>query len=229
MANQLYAITGRRARPTYVDEINARAPYLRNVVQQKKADAYNTDIYNLEKDKLAESIRSANKNLSLNKDQAKKSNALGVLGLGGQLWLGSQRNNSAKNIIEGEGVSNLPGKASGGESLGGEHMSAWSSPSPTTADTFSFDKAISPSSYKNAATDWSTYASGVGGGLVGAEAGEVIGEAIGVGGTKERRTVGGALGGAAADRWIAGGDVYSNIFAGLIGGATGLLSSKDFF
>ena len=240
MANQLYAITGRRTRPTYVDEINAQAPYLRSIVQQKKADAYDTNIYDLqkeglglEKERLAESIRSANENLALQKEQAKKANALGVVGLGGQLWLGSQKNSSVKDIIEGEGAGNLPGKAAGGVSPAGltekYDMAAGLSPSPTTSDVFSFDKAISPSSYKNAATDWSTYASGIGGGLVGAEAGEVIGEAIGVGGTKERRAVGGALGGAATEYFLGGGDVYSTIFSGLIGGATGLFSSKGFF
>lgn len=228
MANQIYALTGRRSRPTYVDEINARSPYLGGLYQQKKTDAYNTDIYNLEKQKLAENIRVGNENLALSEKQGKRANAIGALGLGGQLWLGSQKNNTVKDMIEGEGTGNLPGKATGGVSPSGIDIEPSNLTTAIPSSTFSLDKAISPSSYKDAATNWSTYASGVGGGLVGAEAGEVVGEALDIGGTKGRRTVGGALGGAAADRYIAGGDIYSNIFAGLLGGITGRISKGWF-
>jgi hypothetical protein len=224
MANQLYALTGRRSRPTYVDEINARTPYLRGLVQQRKDDQYNTDMFNLEKDKLDQSITNAKDSLALQEKQGKRANALGVLGLGGNLWLGSRRNSDLKDMIEGESKSNLTGGAPKTD-LGAPAMGAADVTSPSG---FSFDKAVSPSSYKGAVTSPSTWVSGVGGGLVGAEAGEVIGEAIGVGGTNERRAVGGALGGAASEYFINGGDIYSTIFSGLIGGATGLFSKNLF-
>ena len=232
MASQFYAITGRRSRPTYVDEINAKAPYLRSVVQQKKDDKYNEDIYGLEKEKLAESIRSSNAALALQEKQAKKANALGVVGLGANLWLGSRWNSELKDLIEGESKSNLTGGAAK-TNIGGASDVIGMKPGAdgvfeAAPKTFSFDKAFTPSTYKDAVTSPSMWASGVGGGLVGAEAGEAIGESIGVGGTNERRTVGGALGGFAADRWLAGGDIYSNLFAGLVGGVTGRFSGGLF-
>ena len=286
MASQLYAITGRRRTPSYVDEINARTPYLAGIYRQKAADTHQAEMTQLEKDRLAlegnrfaleqeqfgqnkltaeqdlaqrqsefaanqaQGLREfeanqafANKNLASNEAQAKKANALGVLGLGGNLWLGSKRNSELKDLIHGDsgGTTITPGSVPK-TTLGAPTVSAPAEQAvavrsggatniapvtPTAAPVAPpispgfIEKASSLDTWKAPATSGSTWASGLGGGFVGAEAGEILGNAIGIGGKAEQRIVGGALGGGLTDRFIGGGDIYSNIFAGLLGGATG--------
>ena len=298
MASQLYAITGRRRTPSYVDEINARTPYLAGIYRQKAADTHQAEMTQLEKDRLAlegnrfaleqeqfgqnkltaeqdlaqrqsefaanqaqglrefeanqtQGLREfeanqafANKNLASNEAQAKKANALGVLGLGGNLWLGSKRNSELKDLIHGDsgGGKVAPGAVAsrtyGKPSVGGDYEVTpdvvdmkpnkagvfEAAPTPAVSPSVSpgfIEKASSLDTWKAPATSGSTWASGLGGGLVGAQAGEALGNAIGIGGKAEQRIVGGALGGGLTDRFIGGGDIYSNIFAGLLGGATG--------
>jgi len=291
MASQFSAVTGRRRISPYVDEINARTPYLAGIYRQKAADTHQAEMTQLEKDRLAlegnrfaleqeqfgqnkltaeqdlaqrrsefaanqvQGLREfeanqafANKNLASREAQAKKVNALGVVGLGSNLWLGSMRNKENKSLlkdmIEGDdgGAKVIPGAVSkttlgaptgNVPSVGGDYDVApgvvdmkpnaagvFEASTPTAAPGF-WDKASSLDTWKAPATSGSTWASGLGGGFVGAEAGEALGNAIGIGGKAEQRVVGGALGGGLTDRFIGGGDIYSNIFAGLLGGATG--------
>jgi len=245
MATQFYALTGKRRAPTYVDEINAQTPYLYGAYRQKKADEYQDktnqlteDQLALERERLTENVRSSNLNLDQQAkqldQQAKQSdraNAISMLGLGGNIYLGVQRNKEMKDLILGESGGSAPSGSVSKTALGVAPEKAAEnlpSTSATVPAAFSVDKALTPSTWAEPATSLSTWASGVGGGLVGAELGERVGEAVGVGGKAEQRVVGGALGGFAADRFLAGGDIYSNIFAGLLGGVTGKFSGGWF-
>ena len=237
MPNQFYGITGIRRRPGYVEDINARRPYLRDLYRRRKADVFNEKLYRqqqeeleLGREQLAEDISSSRKDLELREEQAQRSGTIGALGLGANIWLGSKRNRELKRLIEeGTGKGNITGGVSKTVGLAGPDAAK------TTPKTFLPEKWYSPKkitdtgSWTKSLTTPSTWLTGIGGGFVGAEGGEAIGKSLGIGGKKEQRVVGGAIGGAAADYLLgSGGDPYSMILSGLIGGGTGWLSGGLF-
>ena len=77
---QMSAISpGSRYKRPYVDEINARTPYLPMLYQQKKQDEYRDKMYSLDEEKLAQDREFGLKNLDMQRDiqeEAKKRNKL---------------------------------------------------------------------------------------------------------------------------------------------------------
>lgn len=208
---QFSAVSGLRRRPTYVDQINARTPYLRGRKRLKESKEYDAKMLGLKEDELAQNEKISREALELREEQGKRSNIIAATGLGVNAYLGHKRNKAMDDIMFGD---------SDKVDTGGGAIR----PSPSFADVPSELPESGLDKISGSFGKGKTYATGIGGGLTGARLGKSIGGSLGIGGEKEQATVGGALV-AGGLEYFSGGDIYSSIASGLIGGVTGYVST----
>jgi len=188
--SQLYAVTGRRYTPDIGSAVRAQAANLPSMYRMRDERNAQEEAFDLERMGLRQNIDLANKQMKMQEDQNKKSNVLGMAGLGINYGLGRAKNNT---ILADTGA-NMSGDVSGVASqFGGKfHPSQEFAPS-----------AAAPKS--GISNFLGNYGGAIGGGLAGAMMG---------GDTKEKVLYG--LGGAALGDLVSGGSLIKDVLSSAV-------------
>lgn len=241
---QLSAVTGRRARSTLADQINAQTPYLTSLYSLKNQQDYYDNQTALAEEELAQqelaqeqenalaqqSLALTKEQMEQNKKQQKTENALGLAGLGATAGFGALKySDDIKQALGtvGDAASSAAGKAvlsnspygvnSEGVANGYDAMSFTSGGAGSSGGFYDSLSDIGSNSWK-ALSSANTLLSGALGATLGTKLGE---EVIPIGGKTEKKVAGGALTGALSGLLSSGGDVYSTAISGIIGGLGG--------
>lgn len=190
--SQLYAVTGRRYTPDIGSAVKAQAANLPSMYRLRDERAAQDEALDLERRGLQQNISLANKQMKMQEDQNRKSNVLGMAGLGINYGLGQAKNNT---ILADTGA-NMSGDVSGVASqFGGKfHPSQEFAPS-----------AAAPS----AGTGFSNFLGNYGGAIGGGIAGAMMG-----GDTKEKVLYG--LGGAAIGDLVSRGSLIKDVLGSAV-------------
>ena len=212
MIGQAQAVTGRKPKRRYVDIINARTPYLPALYAAKEDRAYREEMTGLEgerleldRERLSDEQKRAEKALKLQEKQGSKANILGMVNLGLTGGLGYMKNKTMKDIL----TSDSGGKVTSAGGLGTPTaMGITPGVTPgTIAPTTSIGSKIG-----GALTKPGTY--GYGG--LGYGAAKLFG-----GKDKTKSALIGAGVGFGANL-LSGGSITSSIISGLLGGGGGM-------
>jgi len=229
---QYSGLVGRRVKPNYVEAINAQTPSLMSLYSAKDAEKYQNKMLGLEEQRLAQEKELSDASLALSEEsmkeqekQNKKANLYSGLGLGTNLGLGymqykagdpasiygatSETGNLAgtASSLSKDATTNLADYGEGLREIG----------KTSASDFFSTAGAGNMSNWTKALTSPKTYLTGLGTGIAGGQIGKsLLGD----------NDLTGALSGAAVGgltEYLTGGNIYSSLTSGLLGGIGGLL------
>jgi hypothetical protein len=220
MASQLYATTGRRTRPRYVDIINQQAPMLPALYQQKANQKLEEKSLSLEEANMErnaalqrEALDEEKRQAEEAKKQARIANMLGVTGLGVKTGLGIYGAMDASKPTDTAGIIEKATPAAKATDVG--NVSEFTGTQAGAAPSFlSMEGAGSPSNWMGALSSGSTW----GAGGIGTLASKLL--------TKKDdstlKKVGiGAGAGALAGTIFSGADPYQSVLSGILGGLGG--------
>jgi len=210
MAGQLSAVTGRRIRPGYTADINARARNLPSLYALKDRTKYDEANLQLAKDRLATDTQTARDALEYRKKQDEKTNALGLINLGVTTGLSARKNRILADQINAEapiGSKSVPGVglAIPGASQPGSWKSFLSTGEGGITDAGGWKESLK--------SGWKGIA---GSALTGAAAGSTVGKLIPFGGKTEKAAIGGALVGGTTSA-LSGGNAYQVVGSAALG------------
>ena len=206
----MQAVMGRRLprNDTAINEaMAARLPALYAAQQDRE---WNEKVFETEQDWKKQELALEQEAFEESKRQAKRANLINLANVGASAWLANEQNSSLKEALNADdgAVIETPGELA--------KMASGSTP------FFSKEGAGDLGNWTGALKDH--YLAIPGGVLAGATLGKQLGrEYIPFGGEKEKEILGSALVSGGNTYLASGGDIYSTVMSGMIGGAVGAI------
>ena len=224
MALQYYGSTGRKYKPDYVGVINANRALLPTIKSLKDEENYRNRLYSLETNRLSQNEQLAKDQLKSSEKASDTSALIGLGQLGYNARAGRLREEGLKQTLSGgETAGKAPGTVqptvtpeAGGSPLTFDEPYKGGGGAAAVADAGKSTDFLS--GLKTGASNWGDIAMGAAvGGTVGAGLGEKY---VPIGGTREKRIIGGAATSGLLS-YLSSGDPYTAGISALFGGSIG--------